>query len=186
MMLENVFKAVDENPAIEEGLKQNIKELVTVFNGIFSSIPLDNLEQRLKTLRIEKSNRLVSKRIYKYLPKENVLTFDLKQIEAGYDIKHVLMSSLLCIITAHDDTYGFDIDNRLVTLNVGYTEILSNFLVGNETEDVLFEDEIIATNVISDFVGNDVLFEAYFKNQPNLVLDALIKLDGDDAHVRSN
>lgn len=168
-MLENVLKAIEENTALTNDLKEDIKGLVIVFNNIFSNVDLTNLENRLKTLKIESASKFVSKRVFTYTPMTNVLAFNLEELNKGYDMRHVMMSALLNIITAHDNTYGFDFDDKFISLNIGYTEILSNFIVGNESEKVLFEDEVIAANLISEIVGNDNLFTAYFTNNPSLI-----------------
>jgi hypothetical protein len=181
-MLESLWKAIDENNQLEAGFKENIKELLTIFNekipeitsGNFS-ISLKNLEERLKTLQVEKINRLVSRKVYDYSVVRNILSFSSDKIEK-YDVKHVLMCALLTIMTSHDNTYGFDKDNRLISLNVGYTEILANYLVGNE-EEMLFEDEVIMTNIVAEMIGDSLLSEAYFTNQPELVSDALVQED---------
>ncbi len=176
-MLENVFKAIEDNNQLDAAFKEDIKALIIIFNKFFPDISLDNFQERIKSLRVERTNKLVSKRVYNYNPVANILSFSLASIQGDYDAKHVLMSSLLCVITAHDNTYGFDKDNKLVSLNVGYTEILSNFLVGNESDIVMFEDEIIETNLISEIIGRDILFEAYFSNNPKLVSDAIVGAD---------
>lgn len=182
-MLENVFKAVDENPNLDSNLKDNIKGLVIIFNKFFPNISLDNLEKRLKGLMIEKTPKFVSKRIYDYNPVNNVLSIQLEKVEEDYDMKHVMMSALLTIMTSHDYTYGFDQDNQFIAFNTGYTEILTNFLVGNEKEISLFDEEVIATNLIAEVIGNDTLFEAYFTNNPSLVMDAIMKESVDEKHA---
>lgn len=176
-MLENVLKAVDDNMQLDTDLKENIKGLIIIFNKFFPNISLENLENRLKTLRIEKTSKFISKRIFDYNPMQNVLSFSFDKIMQEYDIRHVMMSALLTIMTSHDNTYGFDQDNELIAFNVGYTEILTNFLVGNEKEFSLFDDEVIATNLIAEVIGNDTLFEAYFTNNPKLVMDAIMKVE---------
>ena len=42
------------------------------------------------------------------------------------------MREILNIITAKDNYTGFNQDNIFEALNVGYTEMLANFLVGND------------------------------------------------------
>lgn len=176
-MLENVIKAIDENTTLTADFKENIKGLVIVFNNIFPNIDLRNLEERLKTLQLEKSSKFISKRVFNYIPLTNVLSFNLEELDKGYDVKHVMMSALLTIMTSHDNTYGFDENDKFITFNTGYTEILSNFVIGNESEKILFEDEIIATNLISEIVGNDTMFRAYFTNNPSLIEEKIKSYD---------
>ena len=45
------------------------------------------------------------------------------------------MFAVLTIITAKDNFYGFDTDGKLKALNIGITEMITNFLVGNDGED---------------------------------------------------
>ena len=176
-MLENVMKAIDDNTTLTDDIKENIKELVIIFNNIFSNVDLRNLEERLRTLKIESSSKFLSKKVFNYTPMTNVLSINLDELNKGYDVKHIMMSALLTIMTSHDNTYGFDRNNKFISFNTGYTEILSNFVVGNESEKMLYEDEVIATNLISEIVGNDVMFNAYFTNNPALIEDKIRSYD---------
>lgn len=184
-MLEEAIKAIDENSTLETEVKEEIKSLIITFNTFFPNISLTNFINRIKTLKFEKTNKFVSKKIFDYIPLTNVLSFNVDKIKKEYDIKHVMMSALLNIITAHDNTYGFDHDNRFLTFNIGYTEILSNFLVGNEGDISEYDDEIIATNLIAELVGHDVLFEAYFSNDYMKLANAIHDMEG-DVNERSN
>lgn len=176
--LESIYATLDSNPELEDGFKDNLKELVTIFNKFFPNISLENLNNKLKTLKINKTNKFVTKKIFEYNPSTNVLSFNLEDIMKDYDIKHILMHSLLCIMTSHDNTYGFDQNNEFIAINTGYTEILTNFLVGNDRELTLFDEEVIATNLIAELIGNDTMFEAYFSNNPNMIAEAMLN-EGD-------
>lgn len=184
-VIESVLESLTMNTTLDDNVKEEIKGLIIIFNKFFPNISLKNLEERLKGLKVEKSSKFVSKRIFSYSPMTNTLSFNMEELEKNYDSRHVMMSALLTIMTAHDNTYGFDQDNKLITFNTGYTEILSNFLVGNESELSLFDDEVIATNLIAEVIGNDTLFEAYFSNNPKLVMDAILK-EGDGLDGTSN
>jgi len=172
-MLEEALKAIDENSSIEVEIKEMIKSLIITFNTFFPTISLDNFVKRIKGLKIEKTNKFVSKKIFDYKPLTNVLSFNVEKIKEEYDMKHVMMSALLNVITAHNNTYGFDYDNKLLTFNTGYTEILSNLLVGNEGDISDYDEEIIATNLIAELIGSDVLFTAYFSNDYQKVATAI-------------
>ena len=63
---------------------------------------------------------------------------------------------------------GFNKDNAYEALNIGYTERLTNFLVGNET-DSEYEDEIVASNILERIIGEDKMFNAYFSNDASLI-----------------
>ncbi len=172
--LDEIFKTLEQNKNIDKAVKGDMAELIIIFNKFFPTVNLNNLNERLKDLKIDRTNKFVSKKIVNYYPLTNTLSFNVNEIKKGYDMRHVLMHGLLCIITAHDDTYGFDQNNKLLALNVGYTEILTNFIVGNNQELTLFDDEVIATNMVAALIGNDVLFESYFTNNSAKVVDALV------------
>lgn len=185
-MLEEALRAVEENSTIEEEVKKEIKKLIITFHTFFPTISLENFANRIKTLTIEKGNKLVSKKLYNYVPRTNVLSFNVDKIKKEYDMRHIMMSAVLNIITAHDNTYGFDHDNKLLTFNTGYTEILSNLLVGNEGEISDYDEEIIATNLIAELIGNDVLFTAYFANDYQKIVTAINSEMGESENARIN
>jgi len=176
-MLDAALKAIEENSIIEENIKGEIKELIVIFNTFFPTISLENFSNRIKTLQIEKTNKFVSRKTFDYKPKQNILSFNVDKIKEDCDMRHVMMSSLLNIITAKDNFYGFDRDNKLLTFNIGYTEILSNLLVGNEGEISEYDDEIVATNLIAELIGNDVLFTSYFANDYDKVVSAIKEME---------
>ena len=94
------------------------------------------------------------------------------------DAKHWLMYCLLGVITGKENRYGFTTtDNKMVALCEGYTEILTNYLVG-DVDNNYFTDEIIMTNLISKVIGEDTLFEAYFNNDSEKVLKAMVDAEG--------
>ena len=69
-----------------------------------------------------------------------------------------------------------DAGDSLLALNVGYTEILTNNLVG-DVDNNFFTDEIIMTNLISKVIGADVLYNAYFNNDAQMVLKAMAEAE---------
>ncbi len=173
MGLKSVLDAVDNNKSITSDFKDNIKELITILNTFFPMVDLTNLKNRLENIKIVSSSKLVTKDIMDYHPVDNELCFNLEELKKDYDVKHVLMNALIRIATSHDQTFGFDQNDKLKALNMGYTEILTNFVVGNK-KDSLYDDEVIATNLISNIVGPDILFQAYFTNNPNSLVNTLV------------
>ena len=174
MTIEILNNTIDNNNNIDAPLKENIKELIVIFNKMFPGVDLTNLNNRLATLKIEKSNKLMNKRVSKYNPVTNILEFNVDKIEQGYDMKYVMMYELLNIITSNSESFGFCKNNNFSALNAGYTAILANNLVGNESEIPFLEDEIISTNLISLLVGDEVMMESYFTNNVNLLANALL------------
>ncbi len=132
--LDIVYEAIDLNNSISEDLKENFKELITIFHQLFGRVDLSNFAERIKKMKIKKGNKYVSTDAIKYLPRENTLCIN-PLLLAETDAKHELMFALLTLITAKDNSFGFDTDGKLKALNIGMTEMIANFLVGNEVND---------------------------------------------------
>lgn len=173
-MIDKIMNTIDSNSNIDAPLKVNIKELVIIFNKQFPGVDLTNLNNRLKDLKIVKSNKFINKKVSKYNSNTNTLEFNIDKIEQGYDMKYIMMYELLNIITSNNNATGFSVDNNFVALNAGYTAILANNLVGNDSEIPFLEDEIISTNLIALMVGDDLMMQSYFTNDTNLLANALL------------
>ena len=59
-MVEEIEAVLNENPNLTQDLKIHFLELVTIFHKQFPTISLENLKNRLRTLKIDKLNRYVS------------------------------------------------------------------------------------------------------------------------------
>jgi len=176
-MIENIKTTLNANENITSEVKDNLLELITIFNDNFKDIDLANLNERLKTLIIKRESMFLVKLPCKYNPYTNELLINLGLFEEC-DAKHWLMHALLGMITAKDNYYGFNNEeNTLVALNEGYTEIITNNLVG-DVEDNFFTDEIIMTNLISKAIGEDTMYNAYFNNDSKSIVRAMIEAEG--------
>ena len=176
-MLKQIKTTLDSNDNITEEVKENLMELITIFNNNFKDIDLTNLDNRLKNLIIKRGSKYLVKIPCQYNPFTNELLINQELFEKC-DAKHCLMHSLLGIITAKDNYYGFNNEeDTLVALNEGYTEIMTNYLVG-DIDDNYYTDEIIITNLISKVVGEDTLFSTYFSNDSKRLLRAMIEAEG--------
>lgn len=168
--LEEIQISLNSNQYLTNDLKENLMELITVFNTKFPNVNLSNLNERIKTLKVIRGSKFLINGTSYYNPIDNELLISLVKVSQDVDCKHILMRELLNIITAKDNYTGFNKDNTLEALNVGYTEVLTNYLVGNEYESE-YEDEIIASNMMATVVGNDTMLQAYFNNDANLILN---------------
>ena len=172
MDLNEIKNSLNSNPNLTDDIKDCLMELISLFNSKFPDVNLANLNERLKTLKIIKGSRFLIKNSSCYGPIDNEILINLVKIDDSIDCKHVLMRELLNMITAKDNFTGFNKDNAYEALNIGYTEILANYLVGNE-EISEYEDEIVATNMIAEVIGNDTLFNAYFNNDETLIMNSV-------------
>lgn len=176
VMVEDMKVTLEANENVTKEVADNLLELITIFSSNFKDVSLETLKERLKTLKIRRESMYVAKLPCQYNPYNNEIVINLGRFEQC-DVKHWLMHCLLGIITAKDNYYGFNNpDNTLVALNEGYTEILTNYLVG-DIEDSFYVDEVIMTNLISKIIGEDTLFTAYFANDSARVLRAMIEAE---------
>lgn len=172
-MVEQIQVSLQENPNLTEEMKADLFELTLLFQKNFPDIRLKNLNERLKTLTIEKANKFVQPDVVQYLPLQNKLCFNLSELEKDHDGKHLLMFAVLQMITANGNNTGFDVDKKFRALNLGYTELLTNSLVGNNSDHLYYGNEFVYANAIGVIVGNDKMQEAYFYNKPSVILNAL-------------
>ena len=176
-MLETIKGTLNSNEGITPEVKQDLLELIEIFNKNFPNIDLTNLNERLKTLVIKRESMFLVKLPCKYNPFTNELVVNLGLFEEC-DAKHWLMHCLLGMITAKENYYGFaGSENTLVALNEGYTEIITNNLVG-DVDNNFFTEEIIMTNLIGKAIGEETFFNAYFGNDAKSVIRAMIEAEG--------
>lgn len=172
--VEEIQNSLEKNQNLTQELKNDLIELTSLFHEKFPEISLENLNNRLLDLKIEPLNRYLTKEVSKYDPVSNILMINEERLEKDVDAKHILMYELLSILTAKDNYTGFNFNHQFEALNIGYTEILANYLVGNETEEFVHADEIIATNLISISIGNDILLHSFFNNDYMTLTKSLI------------
>ena len=176
-MLETIKGTLNTNEGITPEVKKDLLELIEIFNKNFPNIDLTNLNERLKTLVIKRESMFLVKLPCKYNPFTNELVVNLGLFEEC-DAKHWLMHCLLGMITAKENYYGFaGSENTLVALNEGYTEIITNNLVG-DVDNNFFAEEIVMTNLIGKAIGEETFFNAYFGNDAKSVIRAMIEAEG--------
>ncbi len=169
--LDSVKQSLDLNNLLSPELKENIMELLIIFNNRFPDVNLDVLNDKIKTLEIKKGSKFLIKNSSKYNVVENVIYINNSKISEA-DIKFVLMRELLNVITAKENYTGFNINNQYEALNIGYTETLANFLVGNEAE-CEYQDEVVVVSSLSLILGDDSFYQAYFNNDINRILSVV-------------
>lgn len=170
---------MDKNQNLSNEIKDNLLSLCEIVMKKFPNINFDYLKKNLESLKIEKVGKYVSNEIAYYNGNTNTLFINYSKITDKDDVKHIMMHQLLNIITYNGYFSGFDENNFLKALNIGFTEILTNNLVGNEGDISYFDDEVVATNLLSQIVGFDILFQAYFNNNASMVLNSIISVEGD-------
>ena len=179
MPIEELKGILDKNNNLTGEIKDNLIYLFEVFIDNFPNVSLDNLKRNLSTLKIEKVSKYVTDEYAYYNGGVNTLYINYSKVSDEDDVKHIMMHQLLNIITYNGYFSGFNENNFLKALNIGFTEILTNNLVGNEGEISYYDDEVIATNLLTSIVGFDILLKAYFENDAKLVLNSLVEVGGE-------
>lgn len=174
--MDNVKSSLDQNQYLSQQVKENILELVTIFNSEFRGIDLSNFCEKLKTLQIKRISKFLNKDISMYDNNNNTIYFNLNELNKQYDMKHVLMYELLNVISSNGFQTGFNNDRKFESLNSGYTEMLTNLLVGNDSDISIFKEEAVYANFISMMIGVEPLQEAYFKNDSGIITKALERI----------
>ena len=174
-ILDSIQTSLQNNKNLTKEVSDGIFELIVIFHKNFPTVKLDNLNERLKTLKIEKTSKFEKSHVSNYSFKKNILYFNSDEIIKEYDAKHIMMFEILNIITSTDKQIGFNTDNRFSALNTGFTEIIANYLVGNDKELLLYPDEAIMTNLITTIVGFETMLYAYFNNDSKSLLNKLVE-----------
>ena len=121
--LDTIKNTLDTNTYLSQEMKDNIFELVVLFNKNFNQIALNNFNERLKTLKIEKISSFLSKRVSRYDIHKNTIYFNDKELKKDYDVRHILMLELINIISSNNEFSGFNYEDKFEALNIGYTSI---------------------------------------------------------------
>ena len=173
--VEEIQGILNSNANLSPELKRDIYELVVLFHNNFPGVSLDDLKKHLATLKVEKINKFLNNDVSMYDNRTNVLYLNSSKLEQGYDGKHVLMFEILNMISSNETQMGFIRDGKFEGYNIGYTEILANYLVGNDGDKLFYPDEAIATNMLSVMIGSDVLAAAYFTHNTDLLIEYINK-----------
>ena len=169
--LEEIRISLKSNPNLTDEIRNKLFELIIVFNKKIPDINLSRLNDRLKTVKLGKISKFERKGTYYYDVFKNEILFS-KDLESNYDIDHLLTKSILQMSTSTETFTGFNSDDRLRALNLAYTEILANYIVGNEGDSDL-EEEMLVTNLLSHIVGKDTMFNSYFTNDGEPIIKAM-------------
>ncbi len=169
--LEEIKVSLQSNPNLNDEIRNKLFGLVTIFNKKLPEVNLSKLNEKLKTVKFNRMGRFERKGVYCYDLFKNEILFT-NNLKDNYDIDHLLMKAILEMSTATNSFTGFNSDERLKALNLAYTEILSNYIVGNEGDSDL-EEEMLVTNLLSHIIGKDAMFNSYFSNDGGPIIKAM-------------
>ena len=171
MNLDDIKASLQSNPNLNDEIRIKLFGLVTIFHKKLPEVNLSKLNEKLKTVKISRMSKFERKGVYYYDIFKNEILFT-TNLKDNYDIDHLLMKGILEMSTATSSFTGFNSDERLRALNLAYTEILSNYIVGNEGDSDL-EEEMLVTNLLSHIIGKDTMFHSYFMNDGGPIIKAM-------------
>lgn len=169
--MEQIRSSLISNNNLNVDTKNKLLELTVNLNRKLPEVDLSRLDDRLKTVKIGRIGKFEKRGVYYYDVFKNEILLS-NDLEGNYDINHILTKGLLEMSTSTDSFTGFNSDERLRALNLAYTEILANYLIGNEGDSDL-EEEILVTNLLSHIVGKDTMFNSYFSNNGEPIIKAM-------------
>lgn len=169
--LDEIKLSLTSNPNLPNDVKNKLFDLVVNFNKKLPQVNLSKLNDRLKTVKIGKISKFERKGTYYYDVFKNEILFS-NNLEKNYDIDHLLTKAILEMSTSTQSYTGFNSDERLRALNIAYTEILANYVIGNEGESDL-EEEVLVANLLSHIVGKDTMYNSYFANDGEPIIKAM-------------
>ncbi len=175
-VLDEVKSNLDSNQSLTPEVKDEIFHLIILFHQKFPNVSLETLKERIKDVKVGKITLYERRGPVVYDAINNEILLSKRDLEGDYDPRHLMMKGLLGLISACDNYYGFNKNDSLYALNMGFTEMLANTLVGNEGI-CDFEEELLATNLISKIIGRDILFDAYFNNDAEIVYKKLLEAE---------
>ncbi len=175
-IIEEVRNNLATNQNLTDEVKDKMLELTTLFHQKFPDVSLDRLKEKIKDVKLGKMGVFERKGPVIYDSLKNEICFSSKKLGEDYDIDHLMMKGILGMISSYEDYYGFNKNGSLRALNIGYTEMLANFLVGNEGV-CDYEEELLATNLISQIIGEDILFQAYFNNDSDIIYKKMLEAE---------
>lgn len=169
--LEMIKSSLDSNEGLNDDIRNKLFELINIFHKKLPEINLNVLSKKLTNVKFGKISKFERRGTYYYDVFKNEILFS-KNLEENYDIDHLLTKAILQMATSTDKFTGFSSDDRLRALNLAYTEILANYIVGNEGDSDL-EEEMLLTNLLSHIVGKDTMFNSYFTNNGEPIIKAM-------------
>lgn len=173
--VDDVLKTIDNNENLSLEIKENFKDLLTVYTNNVSNVDLETINTKIANLKIEASdNKYIIKEPVKYVDLDNAIYVNLSEANKDYDYRYLLMRELMLLQTYKDDI-SKQRNNDLGPIYEGYASICANVLVGNDSSINLYEDEMITVNILAQIVDEKSIEELFINNNSNLLFDNLAK-----------
>ena len=175
-ILDEIRSNLAANDNLTKEVQEKIFELTVLFHQKFPAVSLERIKEKVKEVKLGRIGIFERKGPVIYDAVKNEICFSNKKLQGDYDANHLMMKGVLALIASTETYYGFNRDDSLKALNIGYTEMLANFLVGNDGI-CDYEEELLATNLISQIIGEETLFNAYFNNDADTVYKKMLEAE---------
>ena len=181
-ILDSIKNSIESNNNLDNMTKSKLFELIIIFHNKFPDIKLDKFNELSKTVKLGRIGKYEAIGTSFYDVKTNEMLISPNRVEnIDYNLDNIFMRMVLSMITSTGEYYGFNSSPDLRVLNNAYEEILANYIVGSsEVSDQ--EEEMVITNILANIINKDKIFEAYFSNNGNILINELKKI-GDDQDI---
>jgi len=131
MTIDSVKSSLDMNANLSEEFKENLFELILIFNKHYADVDLALLSKRLETLDFEIVGKFISEKVVFYNSKINLLQINKTELEKTNNLRHILMMAIIEMVSEDlKDNFEFMKDFK-----EGFIEIMANNLVGSEEDE---------------------------------------------------
>ena len=168
MSIENVKMNLDKNERLTEEVKDGLFDLINLFHYNFPEVSLDLLEQRIQTLTTERVNQYITKKVSHYNSGTNCIQMNEESLRSAENVDFHVMKSILDMITQNEK----DSKHMLDAYHEGMSVMFSSNLVGRD-ENERYTPEESLTQMICSVVGLEKAMDAYFKNDPEVLVTYL-------------
>ena len=173
---DELVSILDSNTQLEDDIKAQMLLLIIEFYKRFPNVPLDNFYERLKGVNISGGSKYLYNTAIQYFPSINEIIINKEMLSRDEtDVYHSMMKAILSMIAAKDNYYGFAGNKDLEALNTGFCDMAARALIGNEGISD-YEQELEIVDFIGKRIGVDAFVNAFFTNNPSLVLNPMLNL----------
>lgn len=163
--------SLKNNNNLTDEIRVKLFDLIKIFHKKMPEVNLNKLIEKISNVKFSKLSKLERKGIYYYDVLNNEISLS-SSVKDNFDIDNILVKAILEMATSTGKFTGFNSDERLYALNLAYTEILANYIIGNDG-DTNLEEEMLVANLLSHIVGKDTMFNSYFSNNGEAIINAM-------------
>jgi hypothetical protein len=131
MNIDLVKESLDKNTNLTEEFKENLFELILIFNKHYPEVELKLLTSRLETINFETVGKFVSDKVLTYNPKTNLLQINKTELSETNNLRHILMMAIIEMVSEELK----EENEFLKDFKEGFIEIMANNLVGSEEDE---------------------------------------------------